>query len=117
MPRQQKWELNAIAAFLQIELRRVTYKPAWEFHVEVVGQALILRACCRPPNADDPGQTAHISLSRELPVAMFTDLDASEGPFFAHVFELIVEIEMHEVYEFLKVDGKHYQAPHPVGAR
>lgn len=106
---------------LRLELQRVTYKPGWRFSIEQApnGFDLVLRAGAFMQNADqrigEEPSSLYVSLDRHFPGDFF---DQKTDPisldlFHEFVYRLVVELEMHEVKEFLKIDGKHFIDPHP----
>jgi hypothetical protein len=98
-------------AEIQEELARITYKPGWRFLAyagEWEGPHLVIQADL--PDAYNPGQTVVVDIHSMLPP--FRDVAGLH----AWLAWRLGRIEIHEMREFFRVDGKPIFDPHAPGA-
>lgn len=91
-------------------LTRITYKPGWRFHlVHDNGYGgMVLHIVAFLPDATNP---KHPIIPVKLDARVTDTAKLSEENFLAFVQRQIQKLELHEVDEWLKVDGVHYQPP------
>jgi hypothetical protein len=108
-----------IFAVVEEAVARITYKPGWKIR-------------CQPGPGNLPPEVAHLIEFRIVgtvsevqtqivrtgtltfeEVNWRDDYDAIDEFIYRYVFDLIQLAEMHELYEFFKIDGINYRDPHP----
>ena len=93
-------------------ISRIKYKPGCEIHLfydfgNDAGRLLIRASVI---DATDPEQKRVVQVECSQYV---TPPEAQQGPLVDRIRTMLQKIEMHEVDEFLKLDGRHVQDPHP----
>lgn len=89
-------------------LSRIGYKPGWTFDVRAVDGELRLSAVMSVTDARDADRQTTVTGEIELDPRTLEELDG----FQAAVHQLITHMEMHEVGEWLTVDGTRPFDPH-----
>jgi hypothetical protein len=100
---------------LKATLVRVAYKPGWSFRLwESRWEGVCMAIRFQAPNAysseDDPGRNVGINVKTFVPPC------PDENYFLAFLAYRLSRIELHEMREFLKVDGVCLDDPHAEGA-
>ena len=91
----------------------VTYKPNFSIRHQrdAMMDGLIIRVRYRTPDANDPHKTTTVGTQRVLP---YHDIDwMHEQALLEWLYHLLVELETHEVQEWLIHNGKRVIEPHP----
>lgn len=93
-------------------LLHVTYKPGWKFSIENYEQLVIshMESC-----AVVKGKKARIQCQSAIPTEAIEDAFqyGNFKTFVKFIQATIVKLELHEVDEFFKVNGRHVNDPHP----
>ncbi len=98
-------------ARLEHLLRRVSYKPGWEFGVRasaIPGVGIGLSVTAPAPDSRRSGQTNHFGRIESFPIGI---ADRPED-FYRFVFGVVLDHEAHEAGEFFLVDGSRPFDPH-----
>jgi hypothetical protein len=91
-------------------LKRVTYKPGWNFSVDVHPTGDFIFVINREAeDAYDPSKTVTLHSTQIVPVE---SLYYSEETWFGTIKQLILDTEFHELDEWLKFDGQMCHNPH-----
>lgn len=97
------------ALSLAAVLERLHYKPGWKFSImrntESGFMTLVVQAAVE--NVEAPHEKVQINMTETVHPEMTDD------EFINTVCSAICKMEMHEVDEYFKVDGRHYREPHP----
>ena len=93
-----------------MKLPVVTYKPGYEVSLTQDGDFLTLVILRLLPDANAPAESRWFRFSRTINLL---DYRSADEMFIKHwVREAIVAMEMHEMNEWLKADGKRMTEPH-----
>jgi hypothetical protein len=101
------------------EVRKFTYKPGWRIiaHREpskMAPDAFVITVIAKVPNVDNPDEMIEIGRPNMYTLADIASASYEWKDYFHHmVLALIRKIEMHEIDEWLKIDGKNFRNPHP----
>ncbi len=95
---------------VQAQLDRVRYKHGWKFSADGDCNAIIITAQFNAPDAD--GKAPGLLPVRQIRLIDYRD-DISPSRVNQEVYCLIRSLELHEIDEWLRVDGKHLHNPHP----
>jgi hypothetical protein len=94
-------------------VKHMTYKPGYKFQAQmpVERDEVIVMAFATVPDVNDPTRTTQVYQSRTFPGRLID----SGGPevWMAMLHSLVVDLELHEVDEWLKFGGARYRDPHP----
>lgn len=104
-PRRLDPALAANEREVRAILSRFTYRPGWQFVVEDG----YLKVYASLVDATNPKETIPLVFGRMIPRYDFTH----GFEWTRWLFEQVREIEMHEVQEFFRIDGKCVYEPHP----
>jgi hypothetical protein len=85
------------------ELKKITYKPGYEFTADNYGGTILITVTTPYLKNANGGNDVFISIRHEYCHSM---------PLSIAVRNLVRELELHEVDEWLKVDGKRIREPH-----
>lgn len=93
---------------------RLTYKPGWRLRAypEPHTGGLILLTGLDEPDSEKPGAVRPLDYTAPLKADELRGLD--EKHFLQFVFDTIAKRELHEVEEWLRLDGRPLYEPHPV---
>jgi hypothetical protein len=94
---------------------KISYKSQdmqrdWLVLTVIDGGSVALMVNFLRPDSDEPSQTSVIGSSKMIDALDLERWD--DRDFLRFVRECIRELELHEVDEFFKVDGKHFINPH-----
>lgn len=97
-------------------VKRITYKPGWRIYCasrprepEVPEGELVVRIIFMAEDVTAPGKQTKVGLG----VSFWLDQDYSEEVILKRIMQGVRELEMHEVEEWFKVDGRNFVDPHP----
>lgn len=99
MTHEEVWEI----------LQKISYKPGWSFDFEESSFRTITVAATVKNSRDNP-------LWEELTMRMSVPFDPrmTKKEFLFQVMRIVAEIELHEVQEFFRYDGKVIFDPHTI---
>jgi hypothetical protein len=91
-------------------LSEITYKPDVRFllHRHVYDDTVVLTIKQHVPDADNPDKIDAVQLNLTIDL-----LTATEESIMVLLYDALVQMETHEVQEFLRLRGKHHKDPHP----
>lgn len=117
-PEAWQWPSKERKELLRFDgyLRRITYKPrtvfSWNCELNSVGtpEKLLLNVRMTVADADNPSRETKINTSGMMDFRTFKMMEFPE--FYRWVWQLCRNLEVHELNEFFKVDGKAPFDPH-----
>lgn len=91
-------------------LKTVTYKDGWAFYVTAQDQfmGLELRVTHMTEDRYDRGSMIQVVSARMVPPSL-----EGQEQMARFLMDVVRDLEMHEVYEWLRVGGKWVRDPHP----
>jgi hypothetical protein len=99
----------------QALLARITYKPGYEITLRTMESRdrWQLRVQHKAPNSEDWWRPA--AERRTAPVIVTTMVTSRvlREEFLGCLYMTLHNMELHELHEWLRVDGRHYKDPHP----
>jgi hypothetical protein len=85
-------------------LHNFTYRPGWKFSVEDG----FLRIDAQVIDANKQTETCPLISVQQIPPQLRQDFDWTRW-----LFNVILDLERHEVQEFFRIDGRPVYEPHP----
>jgi hypothetical protein len=109
---------------LQSVIDNLTYKPGWRFWIKWRPTAIphwpddvILHMEFDAPDANEPERMTIIGRDMMLPQGLMQMIDGASAGIIRWVMYSIKEMEIHEVDEWLRIDGVRLKNPHDAPVR
>lgn len=97
---------------MQAVLTRLTYRPGWRFETyEDPSGAVVLRFGCWEPNSEKPGEEIEVVYTDTRPRAEWQHW--TERQLLTWIRDVVRTRLLHEMDEWLRLDGVPLREPHP----
>lgn len=92
---------------------RLTYKPGWKLHAQIIKETdrMVFHAGKVEPDAEGVNSPSDVSYASVLTAEALARMD--ERGFLAWIFDVVSQRELHEVEEWLRLEGRPLREPHP----